>query len=157
MTGTVERTCTPTPAASHSASRVSTFQLLLSISRNKEPLTIIRARPLRGVSCSIRPNRSAPRTFRKPGSFSGCMWVWTSIFSKSGAGRRWLGHHRSALLAGALLLVGEELVEDGREILFDVLQGEELLVQQRRAVVAIPLKPVLFVREPLALDDETHG
>src|SRR5262245_20547591 len=84
------------------------------------------------------------------------MWVWTSIFSKSGAGRSWPGHHRPALLAGAILLVGEEPVEDGRKILFDVLESEELFVQQRIAFVAIPLKPVFFVREPLALDDETH-
>src|SRR4030095_2063392 len=120
MTGTVERTCTSTPAASHSASRASTFQLLLSISRNTEPLTIMRARPLRGVGCSICTNRSPPGTFRQSGSLSGRMWVWMSIFSKSGAGRRWLGHHRPALLAGAVLHVAEEPVEDRRKILFDV-------------------------------------
>src|SRR6185295_1438612 len=129
MTGTVERTCTSTPAASHSASRAPGSQLLLSISRNREPLTIIRARPealLPDFSCSIRTNRSPPGNFRKSGSLSGRMWVWTSIFSKSGAGRRRPGHHRSALLAGAVLLVGEVPVEDRRKVLFDVAEREEL-------------------------------
>src|SRR5262245_46778588 len=83
------------------------------------------------------------------------MWVWTSIFSKSAFDRR--GHHRAALPAGALLLIGEEPVEDRRKVLFDVLESEELLVQQRRAVVAVPLEPVLLVREPPALDDEADG
>src|SRR5215831_21036978 len=106
MTGTVESTWTPTPAASQS------------------------------------------------GRLSGRMCVWTSIFSKS-AGRR--GHHRAALLAGALLLVGEEPVEDGREILFDVLESEGLFVQQGRALVAVPLEPVFLLRKALALDDEPHG
>src|SRR5262245_29082439 len=154
MTGTVERTCTSTPAALHSESRVSTFQLLLSISRKREPLTISRARPLPGVWCSIRTNFSPPRTLRKSGSLSGRMWVWTSIFSKSG-GR--LGHHRAALPARAVLLVGEEPVENRREIFLDVMKGEELFVQQGIAFVAIPLKSVPFVRETLAFDNEPHG
>src|SRR6476661_2945431 len=126
MTGTVESTCTPTPAESHSASRVPASQLLASISRNREPPIIMRARP--ASRCSIRTNRSPPGTLLKSGSLSGRMWVWTSIFSKSGAGLGRLGHHRAALLAGAILLVGEEPVEDRREILFDVVEGEELLV-----------------------------
>src|SRR5204862_6611964 len=56
-----------------------------------------------------------------------------------------------------VLLVAEEPVEDGRKVLLDVMESEELFVEQRTAVVAIELHPVLFVREPLALDDETHG
>src|SRR5262252_4706014 len=152
MTGTVDRTWTPTPAASHSASRVETSQLFGSISRNTEPLTIIRARPDQWRS--IRTNRSPSGRWRRSGRFSGRMWVWTSIFSKLMLGRR--RHHRAALLAGALLLVGEEPVEDRREILFDVLESEELFVQQGRALVAIPLEPVFLVREPPPFEDEAH-
>src|SRR5262250_647879 len=137
MTGTVERTCTPTPAASHSESRVPTSQRLLSTSRNRAPFCIIRARP--GAWCSIWMKRSPPGALRRSGSLSGRMWVWTSIFSKSGGGRRRRGHDRAALPAGALLLVGEEPVEDRWEVLLDVLEGEELLVEERRAVVAVPL------------------
>src|SRR6185369_3074098 len=147
------------PAASHSASRASTLQLLRSISRNRVPLTTMRARP--PSRCSIWTKRSAPGTFRlrKSGSVSGRMWVWTSIFSKSAAGRRRRGrrHDGAALLAGALLLVGEEPVEDRRKVLLDVVEGEVLLVQEVRAAVAVPLEPVLLVRQPLALDDEPDG
>src|SRR6188508_2395679 len=149
MTGTVERTCTSTPAASHSASRASTFQLLLWISRNRLPSTTIRARPLPGVSCSRRTKRFPPGSLLKSGSLSGRMWVWTSIFSKSGGGRRGPRHHRAALPAGPVLLVREVPVEDRREILLDVLEREELLVEEGRAVVAVPLESVLLVREPL--------
>src|SRR5262245_55619317 len=152
MTGTVDRTWTSTPVASHSESRVSTFQVLSSISRNSFPLTIIRARP--GAWWSSWTNRSPPGALLRSGSFSGRMWVWTSIFSKSGAGRRWRRHHRAALLAGALLLVAEEPVEDGREILLDVVEREELFVEQGIAVVAIPLEPVFFLGEAFAFDDE---
>src|SRR5262245_47714381 len=125
MTGTVERTCTSTPAASHSASRVSMSQVFSSISRNRDPLTIIRARPDSG--CSMRTNRSPPGRLRKSGSDSGRMWVWTSIFSKSGAGRGRRGHDRAALLAGAFPFVSEELVEDGREVLLHVAEREVFL------------------------------
>src|SRR5262245_57047120 len=126
MTGTVERTCTPTPAASHSASRVATSQLLLSISRKSEPLTIIRARPPSWRSIWTNRFQAGALRLWKSGSVSGRMWVWTSILSKSGTSRsrggRGRGHHRAALLAGALLLVAEEPVEDGRKVLLDVLE-----------------------------------
>ena len=114
MTGTVESTCTSTPAASHSLEPRRDVPAVAPRSRGRaEPSTIMRAQP--GAWCSSRTNRSPPGTFRKSGRFSGRMWVWTSIFSKSGAGRRRLRHHRAALLAGALLLVGEEPVEDAAE------------------------------------------
>src|SRR5689334_18674000 len=127
MIGTVESTCTPTPAASHSLIRRAGSQQLLSISRKKVPSeSSIRARH--------SPVRSS-RTGAQRGSSGGRMWVWTSRLRMRAA----------APLAGGVGGAAPVPVEHRRQLLHDVGEVERLAVELLAAAVADPEEGVLLV------------
>src|SRR4051794_7865902 len=139
MTGTVESTCTPTPAASQSSRRRSASQQLLSISRKKVP-----------SASSIRARHSPAWSSRMGahcGSSGGSRWVWTSR----------LRMRAPAPLAGGVGRVAPVPLEDGRQLLHDVGEVERLAVELVAARVADPEKGVLFIGQAAPLDDQPHA
>src|SRR6266478_2667167 len=138
ITGTVDSTCTPTPASSHSRSRCAGSQQLLSTSRNTVP-----------SSRSIRARHSPVRSSRmglQPGSSGGSTCVCTSRLRMLAA----------ALATGRVRRVAPVPLEDRRELLDDVGQVEGLAVQLAPAVVADPEEDVLLVGQPAPLDHQPH-
>src|SRR3954469_2498811 len=137
--GTVERTCTPTPAASHSRSRCAGSQQLLSISRKSAP-----------SSRTIRARHSVVRSSRiglQRGSSAGSTCVCTSRLRMLAA----------ALPAGRVGRIAPVMLEDRRELLHDVGEVERLPVQLAPAPVADPEEGILLLREPPPLDHEPDG
>ena len=59
--------------------------------------------------------------------------------------------------AGAMREAAEEAVEDRRKLGFDVRHFDELFVEFRAAVFAVPLEAVELARPARALDDQAHG
>src|SRR5256714_8781006 len=143
MTGTVERTCTPTPASSHSRRRTAGSQTLLVTSRNCVPSSRT-MRALHSPRCSSRTNPPYPNRSLQRGSSAGNKCVWTSTLLMRVA----------ALLAGGVLRVAPVPREDGRQLLHDVGQVERLAVQLVAAAVADPEEGVQLVREAAPLEDQ---
>src|SRR2546423_3354567 len=143
MTGTVERTCTPTPASSHSRRRTAGSQTLLVTSRNCVPSSRTR-RALHSPGCWSRTKPPYPNRSLQRGSSAGNKCVWTSTLLMRVA----------ALLAGRVLRVAPVPREDGRQLLHDVGQVERLAVQLVAAAVADPEEGVQLVREAAPLEDQ---
>src|SRR5438067_1960471 len=144
MTGTVESTCAPTPAASHSRSRTAGSHTLLVTSRNGFPSSRV-MRALQSPRCSRRTNPPYPNRSLQRGSSGGRMCVWTST----------LRMHVAAFGARRVLRIPPVASEDGRELLHDVGQVERFPVQLVPAAVADPEESVELVGEPAPFQNQT--
>src|SRR5438067_403532 len=145
MTGTVESTCTPTPASSHSRSRTAGSHTLLVTSRNCSPSSRT-MRALQSPSCSRRMNPPYPKLSLQRGSSGGKRWVWTSTLLML----------VTTLLAGGVRGVAPVPREDGRQLLHDVGQVERLAVQLVPAAVADPEEGVQLVGKTPPLEHQAH-
>src|SRR5205823_1013493 len=131
MTGTVERTCAPTAASSHSRSRTSGSQRFSRTSRKRVPSSRTR-RALQASRRSRRMKPPYPKRSLHRGSSGGKMCVWTSTLLMLVA----------APLASRVLRIAPVAGEDGRQLLHDVGQVERLAVQLIPAAVADPQERV---------------
>jgi len=64
---------------------------------------------------------------------------------------------RAALAAGPGLLVSVEGVEQRRQVLYDISDGDLDAMQERLTAHAIPFEAVFYAGQARALDDEPDG